>query len=109
MARQSDQTKPSDQSSASQSQGSASQDQNSQNQATSTGNGDTRMAGKVSSDDKSFTNDSNGKTYTVSNPDALSGHEGQHIVVLVRADPDTGTIHITQLALPDNNNPNPRK
>jgi hypothetical protein len=36
----------------------------------------------------------------VNNPDALAGHEGQHVVVLVHVDPDTGTIHITQLEPP---------
>jgi hypothetical protein len=105
MARQQDnQTKPSDQgqSSASQSQSSPNQTQNNtdQNQATSTQNQNTRMSGKVSKNGKNFTNDANSQTYGVNNPDALAGHEGQHVVVLVHVDPDTGTIHITQLEPP---------
>jgi hypothetical protein len=112
IAHSSSQSTPSGQSqSGSQNQGSANQNQNSsgqsnsdQNQATSTqsssSSSGTKMAGKVSSDGKSFTNDSDSKTYRVDNPDALSGHEGQHVAIIVRADPDTGTIHITQLQLP---------
>jgi hypothetical protein len=53
------------------------------------------MSGKVSSDGKTFT--SNGKSYTVNNPDALKGSEGQDITVLIGVDPDTNTIHIIQL------------
>jgi hypothetical protein len=53
------------------------------------------MSGKVSSDRKTF--NSNGQKYTVNNPDALKGSEGQDVTVLVAVDPDTNTIHIVQL------------
>jgi hypothetical protein len=110
MATQSDnQSKPNDQSqssasqsqpSSSQGQDTASQRQGASSQDQSSSGGSTTMSGKVSNDGKSFTNDKDSKTYHVSNPDALSGHEGQHVVILVRADPDTGVIHITQLQTP---------
>jgi len=71
--------------------------QGSQGSQTSTSNSgqSQKMSGKVSSDRKSF--NSNGKNYTVSNPDALKGSEGQDVTVLVGVDPDTNTIHIVQL------------
>jgi hypothetical protein len=59
-----------------------------------------KMAGKVSNNGKTFTNDQDSKNYTVDNPSALQGQEGQHVSVIVGVDPDTGTIHIIQVAAP---------
>ena len=56
------------------------------------------MSGKVSADDKTFVSDSDSKSHHVSNPEALKGHEGQHVAVVVHVDPDTGEIQITQVA-----------
>jgi len=58
-----------------------------------------KMSGKVSSDDKSITTSDN-KTYTVDNPDALKGQEGQQVALIVQLDPDTNTVHIIQVAPP---------
>ncbi|MCU1306836.1 MAG: hypothetical protein JWN45_1531 [Acidobacteriaceae bacterium] len=58
-----------------------------------------KMSGKVSSDDKSITTSDN-KTYTVDNPDALKGQEGQQVALIVQLDPDTNTVHIIQVAAP---------
>ena len=69
--------------------------QGSQSSSTSNSGQDQKMTGKVSSDRKTFS--SNGKDYTVSNPDALKGSEGQAVTVLVGVDPDNNTIHIVQL------------
>ena len=62
-------------------------------------NGGQHMSGKVSSDGKTFTSDSNQK-YQVDNPSSLQNVEGQQVDVLVAVDPDTGTIHIIQVAAP---------
>lgn len=69
--------------------------QGSQNTSTSNSGQNQKMSGKVSSDRKTFS--SNGQKYTVNNPDALKGSEGQDVTVLVAVDPDTNTIHIVQL------------
>ena len=58
------------------------------------------MTGKVSADDKTFVSDSDSKSYNVSNPDALKGHESQHVALVVHVDPDTGAIQITQVEMP---------
>jgi hypothetical protein len=71
------------------------QDSQSSQSSTSNSSQGQQMSGKVSSDRKTFT--SNGKSYTVNNPDALKGDEGQNVTVLVAVDPDTNTIHIVQL------------
>jgi hypothetical protein len=83
----------------------ATQSQSSQNNQGSTGtatngtNGGQRMSGKVSSNGKTLTDDS-GNAHSVSNPDALQNYENQHVVVLVRTDPDTGNITITAVQPP---------
>jgi long-subunit fatty acid transport protein len=59
-----------------------------------------KMSGKVSSNGKSFTDDASGKSYTVTNPDALQSYQNQHVVVLVHADPDTGNLTITAVQPP---------
>ncbi len=59
------------------------------------------MSGTVSKDAKSFSNDKDNKTYSVDNPDALQGHEGQHVAIVVHVDPDNNVIHIIQLEPPN--------
>jgi uncharacterized protein YxeA len=75
------------------------QNQTNQNQANA--NGSQNMSGRVSSSGKNFTNDKDSKSYKVDNPEALKGHEGEHVAVIVHVDPDTGVIHILQTAVPD--------
>jgi hypothetical protein len=61
---------------------------------------DQNMSGKVSNNGKTFTNDSDSKSYTVGNPDALKDYQDQHVAVLFHVDPETGAIHITQIVTP---------
>jgi uncharacterized protein HemX len=75
--------------------------QNQANQNQTNANGNQNMSGSVSSNGKNFTNDKNNKDYKVDNPEALKGHEGQHVAVIVHVDPDTGVLHILQIAVPD--------
>ena len=72
--------------------------QTQQNQANAKNN--KNMSGKVSSDGKTFTNDVDSKKYKVNNPSALQDYEDQHVAVIVAVDPDTGDLHIIQVAVP---------
>lgn len=72
--------------------------QTQQNQANAKNN--KNMSGKVSSDGKTFTNDVDSKKYKVNNPSALQNYEDQHVAVVVAVDPDTGDLHIIQVAVP---------
>jgi len=54
-------------------------------------------SGKISRNGKTFTNDSDNKSYTVDNPEADQGYEGQHVIMLIHVDPDTNTVHILSL------------
>jgi hypothetical protein len=58
------------------------------------------MSGKVSADDKTFVSDKDSKSYDVDNPEALRGHEGQHVALVFHVDPDTGDIQVTQIEMP---------
>ncbi len=88
----------------SQSQGSSQPSDNSSNQNSQTSQdnskGNKQMSGKVSDNGKTFTNDQDSKSYTVSNPDALKGLEGQHVALIVHVDPDTGVVRILQVQAP---------
>jgi hypothetical protein len=99
MARPQSGSQPSDQSSPSQSQ-TKPNDQGQSNTSSATGNQGQKMSGTVSKDGKSFTNDADNKKYKVSNPDALQGHEGQQVQLILAIDPDTNTVHIIQVGGP---------
>ena len=98
MARPQSGSQPSDQSSPSQSQ-TKPNDQGQSNNSSAAGQGQ-KMTGTVSKDGKTFTNDSDNKKYKVSNPDALQGHEGQQVSLILAIDPDTNTVHIIQVGGP---------
>jgi Flp pilus assembly protein TadD len=74
--------------------------QGSQSQTnTSTGSGQ-NMSGTVSHDRKRVTNDKDGKSYKVDNPETLKGNEDQHVALVVAIDPDTNVVHIIQVEQP---------
>ena len=52
------------------------------------------ISGKVSDDGKTFVNDKDSKSWTVSNPDALKGHEGHQVTVTANVDADKNQVTI---------------
>ena len=87
----------------SQSQGSTQQDNSQMKQNTQAGQTNTsaqNMSGKVSHDGKTFVNDSDNQSYKIANPDTLQGKEDQHVALVVHVDPDSGVIHVMQVAAP---------
>jgi len=73
------------------------QAQTSNSQSSQTSAGNQQMSGTVSKNGKNFTNSADNKTYSVSNSDALTGHEGQPVGLIVHVDPDNNVIHIIQV------------
>ena len=59
----------------------------------------TSVSGKISDDGKSFVSDKDGKTWTISNPDAVKGHEGHHVTLKAQADADKGTVKVQSLKM----------
>jgi hypothetical protein len=74
---------------------------NSQTQPSAKTGQNQNMSGNVSANGKKFVSDKNNKSYKVDNPDALKGHENQHVAIIVHVDPDTGDLHIMQVEAPE--------
>lgn len=63
----------------------------------------TSVMGKISDDGKSFVSDQDGKSWTISNPDAVKGHEGHHVLLKAHVDTDKGEVHVTSLKMAKDN------
>jgi hypothetical protein len=57
------------------------------------------IVGNVGDDGKTFVSDKDSKTWKVSNPDALKGHEGHHVRVRAHVDADKDEIHVTSVRM----------
>ena len=56
------------------------------------------LTGKISDDGKTFV-DKDGKSWTVSNPEALKGHEGHEVNVKAHADPAKNEVHVVSVEM----------
>jgi hypothetical protein len=57
------------------------------------------LSGKVSDDGKSFVSDKDNKSWTVSNPEALKGHEGHEVKVKAHEDASKNEIHVVSVKM----------
>jgi pentapeptide MXKDX repeat protein len=57
------------------------------------------LSGKVSDDGKTFMSDKDDKSWTISNPETVKGHEGHHVTVKAQPDPSKHEIHVTSLKM----------
>jgi hypothetical protein len=60
------------------------------------------IMGKISDDGKSFVSDKDGKSWTISNPDAVKGHEGHHVVLKAKVDADASQVEVVSLKMAGN-------
>jgi hypothetical protein len=58
-----------------------------------------KVTGKLAADGKTFVSDSDSKNWTVTNPDAVKGHEGQHVVLTAHVDADTNQVSVVSLKM----------
>src|SRR4029077_18042202 len=58
-----------------------------------------RITGKISDDGKTFVNDKDSKSWTISNPDAVKGHEGHHVTLQAQVDADKNEVHVESLKM----------
>ncbi|HSZ00673.1 MAG TPA: hypothetical protein VK788_14335 [Terriglobales bacterium] len=61
------------------------------------------ITGKISDDGKIFVNDKDGKSWTISNPDVVKGHEGHHVTLQAHVDADTNEIKVLSLKMAKDN------
>lgn len=57
------------------------------------------VTGKISDDGKSFVSDKDGKTWTISNPDAVKGHEGHHVTLKANVDTTNNAVSVVSLKM----------
>jgi len=57
------------------------------------------VSGKISDDGKMFVSDKDNKTCTVSNPEALKGHEGHHVTVKAHVDAAKNEIQVSSVKI----------
>ncbi len=57
------------------------------------------ITGKISDDGKTFVSDKDGKSWTISNPDAVKGHEGHHVTLKAHVSTDTNQVEVVSLKM----------
>jgi len=57
------------------------------------------ISGKVSDDGKTFVSDKDSKSWTVSNPDALKGHEGHQVTVSANVNADKNEVKVLSVKM----------
>jgi len=57
------------------------------------------ITGKISDDGKTFVSDKDGKSWTISNPDAVKGHEGHHVTVKAHVSADKSEVDVVSLKM----------
>jgi len=58
-----------------------------------------QVKGKISDDGKMFISDKDSKSWTITNPDAVKGHEGHHVVLTAHVYPDKDEVHVMSLKM----------
>ena len=58
-----------------------------------------QVKGKISDDGKMFVSDKDSKSWTITNPDAVKGHEGHHVVLTAHVYPDKDEVHVMSLKM----------
>lgn len=57
------------------------------------------VKGTISEDGKSIVSDTDGKSWTIANPEAVKGHEGHHVQVMGNEDASTGQIEVASVKM----------
>jgi hypothetical protein len=58
-----------------------------------------KVTGKISEDGKMFVSDKDSKSWTISNPDAVKGHEGHHVTLTAHVYADKNEVHVMSLKM----------
>jgi hypothetical protein len=57
------------------------------------------ITGKISDDGKTFVSDKDGKSWTISNPDSVKGHEGHHVTLKAHVSADKNEVDVLSLKM----------
>ena len=61
------------------------------------------ITGKISDDGKTFVSDKDGKSWAISNPDAVKGHEGHHVTLKANVSADKTSVEVVSLKMAGDN------
>jgi pentapeptide MXKDX repeat protein len=57
------------------------------------------VKGKISDDGKTFVSDKDSKNWSISNPDAVKGHEGHHVILTALVAADKSEVQVMSLKM----------
>jgi hypothetical protein len=57
------------------------------------------ITGKISDDGTTFVSDKDSKSWTITNPDAVKGHEGHHVVLQAQVDAGKNEVRVVGLKM----------
>lgn len=58
-----------------------------------------KLTGTIGSDGKTFTNDADQSSWTISNPDKVKGHEGHHVILRGKTDESAKSVDVTSVTM----------
>jgi hypothetical protein len=58
-----------------------------------------QVTGKISDDGKTFVSDTDAKSWNITNPDAVKGHEGHHDILTAHVCADKNEVHVISLKM----------
>ena len=58
-----------------------------------------KITGTISDDGKSFVSDKDSKSWKITNPEAVKGHEGHHVTLTAKVDADKSAVEVVSLKM----------
>lgn len=58
-----------------------------------------KLTGTIGSDGKTFTNDADQSSWTISNPDKVKGHEGHHVILRGKTDDAAKSVEVSSVTM----------
>ena len=58
-----------------------------------------QVTGKIGDHGKTFVSDTDSKSWTITNPDAVKGHEGHHVTLTAQVYADKNAVHVMSLKM----------
>jgi pentapeptide MXKDX repeat protein len=58
-----------------------------------------QVTGTIGEDGKTFESDTDSKSWTITNPDAVKGHEGHHVTLTAHVYADKNEVHVMSLKM----------
>ena len=57
------------------------------------------IPGKISQDGETFVSDTDGEIWIIANPEAIKGHEGDHVLLAAKLDTNKGEVTVVSVTM----------